>query len=243
MLSTILQERFTMSSTINQANIEIEKAKAISTRNANALKELENKWIPLQKRIREQQEVLNRLLTNNPTLKEYPDLVTLARDLDAIVAGSNLVFEPLTVLDTKFEVGTGTNWNRAIARINELETAYALMSTKLIDAEKGAASRAPIDTASQATIQMLRTENDRLAKEMDSLKRNASMSSSSTTQITSDYESKLRTSSSKIQELENELRSAKSKIQELELQLKTSNSRVSDHESQIRTLKLRIQEL
>lgn len=232
-----------MSSTINQANIEIEKAKAISTRNANALKQLENKWIPLQKRIKEQQEVLNRLLANNPTLKGYPDLVALAKDLDTIVVGSNLVFEPITVLDTQFEVGTGTNWNRAIARINELETAYSALSIKLLEAEKGSTSRAPIDTASQATINMLRTENDRLAKEMDTLKRNASMTSSSTTQITSDYETKLRTSASKIQDLENELRTARLRIQELELQLKTSNSRVSDLESQIRTLTLRIKEV
>jgi hypothetical protein len=201
MLSTILQERFTMSSMINQANIEIERAKAISTRNSLSLKELENKWIPLQKQLREKQEILNKVLINNPTLKGYPDLVALAKDFDAIVAGSNLVFEPITVLDTKFEVGTGTNWNRAISRINELELAYSTISTKLIDAEKFSGSNAPIDTASQATIKMLRTENERLTKDMDSLRRSTSMTSSSTTQITSDYEAKLRQSTSKIQDL------------------------------------------
>lgn len=186
---------------INQANIEIERAKAISTRNSLSLKELENKWIPLQKQLREKQEILNKVLINNPTLKGYPDLVALAKDFDAIVAGSNLVFEPITVLDTKFEVGTGTNWNRAISRINELELAYSTISTKLIDAEKFSGSNAPIDTASQATIKMLRTENERLTKDMDSLRRSTSMTSSSTTQITSDYEAKLRQSTSKIQDL------------------------------------------
>lgn len=190
-----------MSSMINQANIEIERAKAISTRNSLSLKELENKWIPLQKQLREKQEILNKVLINNPTLKGYPDLVALAKDFDSIVAGSNLVFEPITVLDTKFEVGTGTNWNRAISRINELELAYSTISTKLIDAEKFSGSNAPIDTASQATIKMLRTENERLTKDMDSLRRSTSMTSSSTTQITSDYEAKLRQSTSKIQDL------------------------------------------
>lgn len=148
MLSTILQERFTMSSIISQANIEIEKAKAISSRNATALKELQNKWLPLQKQIRDKQVILNNILNNNPTLRGYPDLVALAKDFDSIVAGSNLIFEPIQVLDTKFEIGTGSNWNRAISRINELELAYAAIATKLIQTEKKAPSQAPIDTAS-----------------------------------------------------------------------------------------------
>lgn len=243
MLSTILQERFTMSSMVNQANIEIEKAKAISSRNANALKELENKWLPLQKQIKEKQTTLNKILQNNPTLKGYPDLVALARDLDGIVAGSNIIFEPIQVIDSRFEVGTGSNWSRAVSRINELELAYTQMATKLIESEKVAASKAPIDTASQATIALLRSENERLVKEMDSLKRTTSMSSSSSTQRNSEYEAQIRQLTSKNQDLEAELRQARSRIQELELQLKTSNSRNEDISAQLRTAQLRVQEL
>lgn len=91
-------------------------------------------------------------------------MVALAKDFDSIVAGSNLIFEPIQVLDTKFEIGTGSNWNRAISRINELELAYAAIATKLIETERSAPSQAPIDTASQATIAFLRSENERLAK-------------------------------------------------------------------------------
>jgi hypothetical protein len=51
MLSTILAERFAMANLVKQANIEIERVQAISAANANAVKNLENKWLPLQKLI------------------------------------------------------------------------------------------------------------------------------------------------------------------------------------------------
>lgn len=121
MLSTILAERFAMANLVKQANIEIEKAQAISAANANAVKNLENKWLPLQRLIAEKRDALNRVLTNNATLKNYPDLVTLSKDLDSLVAGSYISFEPIKVIESTFTVGTGTNWNRAVSRINELE--------------------------------------------------------------------------------------------------------------------------
>jgi hypothetical protein len=69
MLSTILAERFTMANLVKQANIEIEKAQAISVANANAIKNLENKWLPLQKSISEKRDALNRVLNNNASLR------------------------------------------------------------------------------------------------------------------------------------------------------------------------------
>jgi len=72
MLSTILAERFTMANLVKQANIEIERVQAVSAANANAVKNLENKWLPLQKLISEKKDALNRVLANNPTLGDYP---------------------------------------------------------------------------------------------------------------------------------------------------------------------------
>ena len=72
MLSTILAERFTMANLVKQANIEIERVQAISAANANAVKNLENKWLPLQRMISEKRDALNRVLANNATLKDYP---------------------------------------------------------------------------------------------------------------------------------------------------------------------------
>jgi hypothetical protein len=72
MLSTILAERFTMANLVKQANIEIERVQAISAANANAVKNLENKWLPLQRMISEKRDALNRVLANNATLRDYP---------------------------------------------------------------------------------------------------------------------------------------------------------------------------
>jgi len=121
MLSTILAERFAMANLVKQANIEIERVQAISNANANAIKNLENKWLPAQKLISEKRDLLNRLLTNNPSLRGYPELATIAKDFDSIVSGELVSFEPLKVIESIFTVGTGTNWNRAVSRINELE--------------------------------------------------------------------------------------------------------------------------
>ena len=226
MINTILQERFTMGATVQQANIEIERAKAISEHNSLSVKDLENKWIPMQKLLKDKQVALNNLLNNNPSLKTYPDLVTLAKDLEGIVTGSKLSFEPLQVISSEFQVGTGTNWNRAMSRMRELELGYAAIAMQM---ETGAtSSSAPIDTTSQATINHMRAENDRLARELDNLKKNSSIANSSSQQAV---------------EFENKVRISTAKIQELELQLKTANSRVADFESQIRTAHLRIQEL
>lgn len=233
MLTTILQERFAMANLVKQANIEVEKAKAISSSNANAIKELENKWLPLQKLIKDKQDTLNKILNNNPTLKGYPDLVALAKDFDGIVAGSNLHFEPLRVLETTFTVGTGTNWNRAVTKINELELNNQELATRLFEAEKKLLGSSSVDTNSQYTLNALKAENERLVKEIDNLKRNNSTLNLSQGQG----------SSQSHEASEARLRQANARIQELELQLKTSNSRIADFESQLRSANLRVQEV
>ena len=61
-----------MANLVKQANIEIERVQAISAANANAVKNLENKWLPLQRMISEKRDALNRVLANNATLRDYP---------------------------------------------------------------------------------------------------------------------------------------------------------------------------
>jgi chromosome segregation ATPase len=88
-----------------------------------------------------------------------------------------------------------------------------------------------VDTTTQFTIAALRSENERLVSQIDNLKKTASVSSNN-----SQLQRDLEQSQAKV-------RSLSSRIQELELQLKTANSRNSDLDSQIRSLNLRIQEL
>lgn len=247
MLTTILQERFAMANLVKQANIEVEKAKAISSSNANAIKELENKWLPLQKLIKDKQETLNKILSNNPTLKGYPDLVALAKDFDGIVTGSNLYFEPLRVLETTFTVGTGTNWNRAVSRINELELNNQELATRLFEAEKKLLGSSSVDTNAQYTLNALKSENARLVKEIDTLKRtNSTLNISGGqgfSQSNEANEARLRQSNARIQELELQLKTANSRIADLESQLRSASLRVQEVESQLKASTLRVQEV
>lgn len=153
-----------MSSTIRQANIEIERAKAISERNSRAVKELENKWIPLEKSLKEKQLKLRSLLEYNSVLREYSELVALSNELAGLVEGSGIVFEPILVLDSKIEVGSGTHWSRAVSRINELELAYSAIALQLVESGKEGGSGSLNNAASQATVKLLSEDNQRLAQ-------------------------------------------------------------------------------
>jgi len=105
------------------------------------------------------------------------------------------------------------------------------ITEKLLEAEKRSLSKSSVDTTTQFTIAALKSENERLVSQIDNLKRSASTVSNNT-QLQRDFE-----------ESQSKIRTLTSRVQELELQLKTANSRNSDLDSQIRTLNLRIQEL
>ncbi len=157
---------------------------------------------------------MNRLLSNNAKLREYPELVAIAQDFDRIASGNTISFEPIKIIESIFTVGTGTNWNRAVSRINELELTNKTLTERLVEAERKSLSKSSVDTTSQYSIAALKSENERLASQIDSLKKSASVSAISGQQ-TQDYEVKLRT--------------ANNRIQELELLLKTANSRIKSH--------------
>ena len=100
---------------------------------------------------------MNRLLNNNNTLRGYPELAAIAQDFDRIASGSAISFEPLKIIESAFTVGTGTNWNRAVSRINELDLANKTLTERLVEAEKKSLSKSSVDTTSQFAIAALKS--------------------------------------------------------------------------------------
>ena len=78
-----------------------------------------------------------------------------------------------------------------------MELAYQAITNQLIDMEKSKPSS--IDTTSQATISHIRSENDRLTREIDNLRRNASSVSGG--QSNAEWEMKVRNATNRVSEL------------------------------------------
>lgn len=74
--------------------------------------------------------ILEKALSNNPTLKTYPDLINLSRDLNAMVVASVFNFQPIKTLEQDF-TGTGTDANRLRSRMNEMSMAYQAIVNQL----------------------------------------------------------------------------------------------------------------
>jgi hypothetical protein len=112
MLNTILQERFAMGNIIRQANVEIERSRAISEVQGQALRERENQFLQASKIINETQQTLNELFANNASLTENVTLVRISESLNIFVSEGYTVKygEPLRIL-AEF-VGSGNDWNR-----------------------------------------------------------------------------------------------------------------------------------
>lgn len=70
MLNTVLEERFAMANLVKQANLEIEKVRAISDKRAEALKEKETQFLQVSKSLNDTYSALGEALKNNPTLQE-----------------------------------------------------------------------------------------------------------------------------------------------------------------------------
>lgn len=112
MLNTVLEERFAMANLVRTANLEIEKAKSISDKRAEALKIKENEFLQTSKFLTETNETLRTLLSNNPTFSENNTLVTIVNRMgDYSSSGSSFKLdEPYKLLGEI--IGSGSDWNR-----------------------------------------------------------------------------------------------------------------------------------
>lgn len=65
MLNTILEERFAMANLVKQANLEIEKVKAISDKRSVALREKETQFLQISKQLSEFYKVVGEVYESN----------------------------------------------------------------------------------------------------------------------------------------------------------------------------------
>ena len=212
MLNTVLAERFAMVSAIKYANEEIEKAKAIAELKGAALREKETQFQSLSKTVQDLHRSLIELqnsgaISGNSSVSKYIDT------LGGLVSNTFIVHigEPTRILGD-FE-GSGNDLNRLLSFLRERDAEVELLKTRLIETEKKSISRDFSGVDSERTIASLRAENNALSKQIDQLKTSSSQSVVGAESRAREFELKLKTANSRIQELESQNRS-------LELQLK-----------------------
>ena len=212
MLNTVLAERFAMVSAIKYANEEIEKAKAVAELKGAALREKETQFQSLSKTVQDLHRSLIELqnsgaISGNSSVSKYIDT------LGGLVSNTFIVHigEPTRILGD-FE-GSGNDLNRLLSFLRERDAEVELLKTRLIETEKKSISRDFSGVDSERTIASLRAENNALSKQIDQLKTSSSQSVVGAESRAREFELKLKTANSRIQELESQNRS-------LELQLK-----------------------
>jgi hypothetical protein len=212
-INTILQERFAMANLVRQANLEIEKVRAVSDKQAAAYRERENQFLLTSKTLSETQTTLNDLIANNPTLQDNVVLIRLTQNLTSFSASSGWKLdEPLRLLGDF--VGSGNDFNRVSSLLREREAESYLLKGRLFDFERASLKTEYSGVDSDRTLQTLRAENANLVREVDRLKSSASTTSNSNNRE-KELEMKLKTANSRIQELESQLRTAELQLRQL----------------------------
>ena len=211
MLNTVLEERFAMANLVRQANIEIEKVRAISDQRAAALREKENQYAQASKALAESKDALANLLANNPSLHDNVVINRVYTNISGYVDGTSYKLdEPLRIVGEV--VGSGDNWARIQSNLRERDEEILRLKGRIIDIEKSNIRTEYSGVDHERTLNTMRGENANLVKEIDRLRSQASLSSSSAKE--KELEIKLRTANSRVQELESEIRTVQLRANE-----------------------------
>jgi len=238
MLYTILQERFVMANLIKNANLEIEKAKAISDKRLEGLRRykqanslFQEKYQKLESAIGQFTQGGHQVSTHvSGILGEFKTIFT--SDISTFINED----EPMRVFGDIH--GAGEDFTRLQGLYRESTYNVELLKEKLIASEKARVTTGTIGTANidhSRTLDALKREITSQQEEIRKL-RSQSPSGSGSNQ---EYETKIRTLQSRIQDLESQIRTQKldfdnqlrnytSKIENLERQLKLTNTPKSE---------------
>ena len=124
MLNTILEERFAMANLVKQANLEIEKVRAISDKRAAALREKETQFFQISKQLSEFYNVVNTLYESNDGRRIFSGssaFTKLFGELGQWIKSDFVVRleEPVKIVGDF--VGSGNEWNRMQSLLRERE--------------------------------------------------------------------------------------------------------------------------
>lgn len=124
MLNTILEERFAMANLVKQANLEIEKVKAISDKRAAALREKETQYLQISKQLADFYKTVNTLYETNDGRKLFSGSTAFSNIFTDLGQWINSGFavkleEPVKIIGD-FQ-GSGNDWNRLQSVLRERE--------------------------------------------------------------------------------------------------------------------------
>jgi hypothetical protein len=164
---------------VKQANLEIEKTKAISDKRAEALREKDTQVLQVTKQLTDTHNILKDLINNNESLRGNQVLNRLYVSLGEYVSSGLAIKieEPYKILGDF--IGSGNDWNRVQSIIRERDTEIQLLKGKLYEIEKARTKKEFVGVDNDRTLQNLRLENNRLVTEIDRLKSSQSLNQGS----------------------------------------------------------------
>lgn len=236
MFNTILQERFAMANMVKHANLEIEKAKAISDQRLEGYRILKQATDVFQAKVDTFERELNVLIGNykgdtrieselRGLFKNIGEIKTVLReDVRKIY-----VEEPVAVLGEIH--GTDGNYLRLQSAFRELERENQVLKERYIKWQTSQPSLT-VSEDKERIISSLRSQIASLTNEISTL-RAKSQVSVNVQGNTQEYEIKIRTLNSKIQELESQIRTQKV---DYEGQLRTKNTLIRELEEKLATV-------
>jgi DNA repair exonuclease SbcCD ATPase subunit len=178
MLNTILEERFAMANLVKQANLEIEKVRSISDKRAAALREKETQFLQISKQLSEFYNVVNTLNQSSEGSKLFSGSSNFSKlfgELGQWIKSDFVVRleEPYKIIGDF--VGSGNEWNRVQSLLREREREIELLKTRIFDIEKNS-KRTSVSGGNDSALYQLRSENERLTRELTTLRSSSTSS-------------------------------------------------------------------
>lgn len=237
-VNTILEERFTMANMVKQANLEIEKSKAISDQRLEAYRLLRQNLAVSQTKFENLERelgVVSKNLDSNSSASN--ELRRLFGSLDEIRSSLTLDVRSLRTEETTYELGeihgSGDGFIRLQSAFRALEKENSLLRERYVKWQKEVPNAQALSDK-ERIIQNLSKQISSLTSELSTVKSQPTTSVNVSSNV-QEYEIKIRTLNSRIQELESQLRTQRV---DYEGQLRTKNTIIRELEEKIATAKI-----
>ena len=179
MLNTILEERFAMANLVKQANLEIEKVRTISDKRAASLREKETQFLQISKQLSEFYGVVNTLYGSQDGRRVFEGSSSFSKLFNELGQWMKSDFvvrleEPVKIIGDF--VGSGNDWNRIQSLLREREREIEVLRLKIVEIEKASLKKTSSSSSIDQTVALLRQENERLNRELTTLKSSSTSS-------------------------------------------------------------------
>ena len=237
-VNTILEERFTMANMVKNANLEIEKSKALADQRLEAYRLVRQNLALSQTKFENLERELGIISKNfegNPNIST--ELRRLFLGLDEVRGALTVDPRTLRIEEVVTELGdihgSGDGFIRLQSAFRALERENALLREKYVKWQKEVPNAQAI-TDKERIIQNLSKQIATLTTELSTVRSQPSTSVNVSANV-QEYEIKIRTLNSRIQELESQLRTQRV---DYEGQLRTKNTIIRELEEKLASVKI-----